>query len=407
MWSLIGFVCFFLLYVGLFALVLYLLGAAIKKQANKEEKRFFAPIPRPGTFSFVTLEGKVVNIIESVVGWHLEEIKSQSGAKCFKIGPKEEREDFFGYILEHYLGVVWVGLFRTIRTFPDWKWIEFRQVGTGYEVTARDAKKEEKLVDSFFFQFPYPVVLEDAEIEGNIRVKIVAVFTVLHIHPIRAFFLNKDPIALFNAMVLSALRDYVRDKSFDEVKGTKASSTAAKTSGTEKREGEDLTFWEVLETLNGIKMKDNGDPDYEKTNPLGLFGKLGYMIVRGEILQIEPFGKAADALEAARLADLEGQAEIVAAEKTAKAAIVTANGRLKAAKRDALAQRRLNEQTAGYFASLPDGARMYVAHQLASEDSDVTTWVEGGSKTGVTLPLPPAPPKRKEPKKIKPIEPSA
>ncbi|MEK7117385.1 MAG: hypothetical protein AAB861_01280 [Patescibacteria group bacterium] len=381
------FVLVFMGLAGLLALSLYGLGTGIKWQANKPVKRFFSPIPRPGSFSFVTLEGRVVDIIENVVGWKLENIDNN---RCFVLGDRTP-----GF-LEKTLGVRWIGLFETIRVFKDWKWTEFQQVekeekgqkSLKYEIVPR---KED--VTEFFFQFSHPVVIDDAEIQGNIRVNVVVLVTVLNLHPTRAFFLNKDPIGLFAAMVKSAGRSYVSNKTFDQVKEMAASTRRGQTNP---------EFWDILRKLNGLEMTEGGNPNYDSEDPIGIFGKLGEIIVRGEVIQVEAIGDTAEALEAARLADLRGQAKIVEAEKTAQALIVSAQGRMDAAERDGLAQRMLNEQNAGYYASLPGGARMFVAERVASEYSDITTWVEGKGEVDVTLPLPIAPPKPKQPARVNP-----
>ena len=346
-------------WVLVLTLCIFGLGELIKWQARKPTKRFFAPIPRPGSFSFVVLEGKVINIIENVVGWSLRAIPTLKNAQCFTLEEKEEAG-----LLETYLGVRWIGLFATIKVFPKWMWSEFRQIteeesGVGipkYQIVAR---KED--VSDFFLQFPYPVTLENAEIKSNIRVKIDAVFTVLHFHPVRAFFLNKDPVALFNAMVQSALRGYVIDKDFDTLKGIKASATG--------EDSQEKTFWEILEELNGITMQDDGSPDYDSVKPLGLFGKLGYIIVRGEVLQVEPFGEAANALEAARLAELQGQALVETAKKEAEALKVKTGAR----------RRWVKETIVNPIGGPgPQVANVLEAEEVASKDSSVTTWVKGG-----------------------------
>jgi len=395
---------FVLIFLGLmviFILLLYGLGLLIKWQANKPKKRFFAPIPRPGSFSFVVLEGRVVEIIENVVGWKLLEesdlTENEGGLNCFTIGKKEELD-----LLEEYLGVKWIGPFATIEHFPKWSWSEFKQVeekekGKGvlkYEVELRGPED----ITDFFFQFPYPVITDDAEIEGNIRVKITAVLTVLHLHPIRAFHLNKDPVALFNAMVQSAFRSYVVNMKFNDVKAIKASPNGEDNVDVDGKKIQ--SFWGILKKLNGIELDpEKGNPIYNKVDPLGLFGKLGYYVARAEVVQVETVGATADALEAARIADLKGDAEIAAAKKAAEALVVSAEGRMKAADLDAIAQRTLNEQNAGYYASLPGGARMYAANQVASKGSSVSMWVEGGNDIKVTIPLSPAPDKPKRPGK--------
>lgn len=355
----------FLLVVGILILVFYGIGIKIKKQAQKETKRFIAPIPRPGSFSFVTLEGKVINIIESVVGWKLENV--DDGSKCFVPGNKEESGGLIAYILEHHLGVVWIGIFATIRIFPKWKWSEFKQVDVtekGEKVPKYLVESREEPVSDFFFQFPYPVITEGAEIKGNIQVKIVAVLTVLHLHPTRAFFLNKDPVALFNAMIQSAFRSYVADLKFDDVKKIRASAD-------DKTEN---SFWKVLDNLNGISLDKEGKPNYGKVDPLSLFGKLGFYVARAEVVQVEAVGEAAKAIEAERIAKLQAEAKIAEADGEARSKVRKAEGDRDAMRVQLEARKEwVNETIVG-----PTGgagqhvANVLIAEQFASPESNVS-----------------------------------
>ena len=385
------FTVIFLGIAGLLAGAIYGIGIAIKWQANKPVKRFFAPVPRPGSFSFVMLEGRVVDIIENVVVWMLEDTKPE-GTKSEKHFVPDHRDPGFW---EKTLGVRWIGLFETIKIFKEWRWTEFQQVEREergqrvlkYEIVPRGPAD----VPEFFFQFSHPVVIDDVEIDGNIRVNVVTLITVLNLHPTRAFFLNKDPTGLFAAIVKSAIRSYISKKTFDQVKEMVANASKG---------NQDTELWNILKNLNGLTTDEKSKPDYDSEDTFGIFSKLGQIIIRAEIVQVEAVGDTADALEAKRLAELRGDANIAAAEKAARTLIVAAQGRMDAAQRDASAQRTLNEQNAGYFASLPDGGRMFAASQVASKDSSVSTWVEGNSDVKVTLPLPPAPPRPPEPEKV-------
>lgn len=353
------FVLVFVLLTATLAGLIYGLGQLIKWQANKPVKRFFAPIPRPGSFSFVVLEGRVVDIIENVVGWKL----STGNKQLFEPGSRD-----LGF-WEKYLGVRWIGLFKTIRVFKDWRWTEFQQIGSNgtirYEVVPR---KED--VNEFFFQFSHPVVVEDAEIQGNIRVSVVALVTVLNLHPTRAFFLNKDPISLFAAMVASTIRTHVSNKTFNEVKEMVASA------GTKMPNQE---FWNVLKSLNGLESDTTGKPDYSTEDPLGIFGKLGEIIVRAEIIQVSAVGDTAAALEAKRLAELRGDAAITAATKAAEAVVAKARGDAEAMDMQREARERWVQ---GTIVAPTGGAGPHVANVLVAEQvagSDITTWVTSGN----------------------------
>ncbi|MFA6270216.1 MAG: hypothetical protein WC657_03350 [Candidatus Paceibacterota bacterium] len=387
----VTFLLVFLGFAALFSLLFYWAGAAIKRQANKPIKRFFAPVPRPGSFSFVTNEGRVEDVFENVVGWSLETIKDR---RLFTLG-KNNNAGF----LEKNLGVKWIGPYPTIKSFSDWEWSELqeREVEEDgkkvikYEITTRKAN-----VSDFFFQFSHPIRTEAIEILGNTQVALTMLITVLNLDPERAQFLNKDPAILLAGMIQSTIKSYICDMSFDEIKRMTGTATRG------QQQDQDQKLWDKLKALNGLEMGEKGNPMYETEDPLGVFGKLGKFIVRGEIIQVEAVGAAAAAIEAEKIAELKGNADIKAAEKTGDALIMSAKKRKEAAVLDAAAQRTLNEQNAGYFASLPGGDRMFVAAQLAGKDSDVTTWVEGGNDTKVTIPLPMAPPKPKEPEGVPP-----
>jgi hypothetical protein len=376
------FLLVFLGLVGLPALLIYGLGSAIKRQARKPVKKFFTQVPTPATFSFQVLEERVVRVIENVVGWTLDE----EGRFILDNAKKD-----FGFLSQH-LGVLWIGIFSTIKVFKEWHWPEFRQVKrmeNGKEVVKYEVEARQGDVTEFFFQFPYSVRIENIELQGNIQATLNAVFTVFFLYPVRAVFLNKDPVDLFIAMVRSAVRAWMSEKDFNEIKQITVSSN--------KSADQIPEFWDMLENLNGITFDIKGNPDYATAVPRGLYGKLGIAIVRVELEQVEAVGPAAQALESERLAELLGQAEITKARRTGDALVESAQRRMRAADLDAIAQRTLNEQNAGYYASLPGGARMFVADRLSSKDSDITTWVEGKSDMDVTLPLPLAPAKPKKP----------
>jgi len=384
------FVLTFVVIVALFALLTYGIGSAIKWQAQKPIKRFFTPVPTPATFSFQVLEGRMEKVIENVVGWKLD----PEGR--FVIDLTEKSCGFW----DTQLGVLWIGIFSTIKVFKEWRWPEFRQVKRtnkdGTEAVKYEVEAREENVHEFYFQFPYSVRIESIELHGNIQADLNAVFTVFFLHPVRAIFLNKNPVDLFIAMVRSAVRAWMSEKDFNEIKQITVSSN--------KLADQIPEFWEMLENLNGITFDAGGNPEYKTAVPRGLYGKLGIAIVRVELEQVEAVGPAVAALEAARLAELNGQATIVAAEKTAAALIVAAQGRMDAAHRDAQAQRKLNEANAGYYASLPGGAGMFAASQVAGVNSKVITWVEGKRDKDVdlALPLPPAPTMPPEPERFEP-----
>lgn len=368
---------FTLVFLGLallLALSIYGLGLAIKRQANKPVKRFFAPVPTPATFSFQVLEGRVEKVIENVTGWRLD----KEGR--FEIDDSKGKN--FG-TLAKYLGVLWLGIYSTIKVFERWQWPEFRQVKNtenGKEVVRYEVKAREANVYEFYFQFPYSVLIEDIELDGNIRVSLNAVFTVFFLNPVRAIFLNKDPVDLFIAMVRSAVRAWMSGKNFDLVKQITVSSNQSADQIPE--------FWQMLEELNGLSMS-SGVPNYATENPRGLYGKLGIVAVRVELEQITAVGEAAAALEATQLAELRGQAKIVEAKRAAEAVIAKAEGDAAAMDKQMEARERWVQRTivAPTGGAGPHVANVLVAEQVASAESSISTWVNGG---GAMVAIPPS-----------------
>lgn len=365
----------FLGLVVLLALVIYGLGSAIKWQANKTENRFFAPIPTPATFVLRVLEGRLIDVIENVKEWALD----SEGRFILDKSGKD-----FGFLGQH-LGVIWIGVFETIKIFKDWSWPEFRQVKSvgedGKESVSYEVRARTKDVREFRFQIPYSVRVENIELSGNIQASLNAVFTVFFLYPARAIFLNKDPVELFVAMVRSAIRAWMSEKDFDTIKQITVSSN--------KSADQIPEFWEMLENLNGITFDDvSGNPDYEHANMRGIYGKLGIAIVRVELEQVEAAGDTFKALEAKRLAELNGDAQIKAAEKAGEA-------RVTAARKDAEAlgirqQAQANFVMATIVDPIKEGGdsvgHVLEAQVLTGSDSKLTVLVQRGAGAGVTIP---------------------
>jgi|GEM_PF-2032921 len=371
-------------------------GMLVGIQNLAKRNKFFTSVPRPGTFAFVVAgENEVVRILENVVGW-----KTNEDQLFVLSNPKEDKMKSFGwadYWLAKKLGVVWIGPFKTIKKIDKWKWSEFKQTAgkdgkPKYEVILRDAKEsEEKGMNNFFFQFPYPVVLSGVELNGNIQANGLIVFTVLHLNPKRAVFLNKDPVDLFTAMASSAIRAWMSDKEFDALKKVTVLS--------DNNAPDAEKFWEMLNNLNGLEINQNpdlevngdkvprGQPLYNKVELRGLYGKLGMIIVRAELVQFDiEEGEASKAIEANKIAALKGQAKVTEAEKDAEAVVAKAMGAAKAmdAEREARAQwvkETIVGPTGGFGVHVAD---VLVAEQIAG--SNVTTYVAGSrSKTPKAL----------------------
>lgn len=359
---------------------LYALGNTIKKQAQKSPKRFFAPIPKPGSFGFIALEGKIEGILENVGGWHLAPQPSLGGGLCFVLGERKSPEHPIQKILQEKLGVIWIGLYATIRIIKSWRWTEFRQTESDGKPTFEVVSREED-VDNFFFQFQYPVEIKDVEIAGNIRVDVRVVFIVLHLFPVRAFFLNKDPVAIFNAMTQGLIRRFIRNMEFNSVKGL----SADKNSG-------DTSLWEEIDKLNGLQMGDDGQPLYQTADTNGLFGKLGHYIARGEVVQVGGVGEIAQAIEAAEVAKLKGLADVVTAEKEADAARARAQGEADALDKKRAARERWVD---GTIVIPTGGVGPHVAQVLVAEEIAKSKVIALGGQPILQLPPPPPPEEKK------------
>ncbi len=356
--------------------LVYFIGEAIKAQARKKEKRYFAPIPRPGSFSFSALEGEVDMIIENVSGWHLVPQDSLDGELCFCTGNDREVTDSpLNEFLREKLGVVWIGLYHTIKIIKGWKWTEFKQTVDAEGKPVFEIVPREEDVQEFFFQFQYPVTIENIEIAENIRVRVEVVFIVLHLFPARAFFLNKDPIAVFNAMTQGLIRRFIRNMNFDGVKGLNA-----------ERDAGDQSLWQEIDRLNGLQLDPTtGQPNYATASPHGLFDKLGYYITRAEITQVAGVGDAAKAIEAAGVARLTNEGKVAEEERLAEARRKKAQGIADAMNIEREARKQwVNETIVG-----PSGGPgPHVAQVLTAEQIANSKIVALGGQSLIQIPPP-------------------
>ena len=369
------FVVVFLVSVILLTLIIYGAGVAIKRQAKKPVKRWFAPVPRPGSYSFATNEGRITNILENVVGWNLKLNKTN----CRRLFYPEKYTPGFW---EEHLGVRWIGLFPTIKIFEDREWSELQEkkvTEDGKEVVRYQIETRKKTFTDSFFQFSHPVRTDAIEIQGNIQVTITMLITTLNLDPERAEFLNKDPSILLAAIVQSTVRSYICDKEFKDVKKLAGTATS----------DQNQELWNAIKKLNGLEMDGKGKPIYESEDPLGVFGKLGKYIVRGEIVQVDAVGEAAKAIEAEKIAELQGNAKIKEAEKLGQA-------RVAAATKDAEAlgireQAQANFVMATIVNPIKQGGEsvghVLEAQVLTGADSKLTVLVQRGAGTGTTIPV--------------------
>lgn len=366
----------FLAQALLLALLVYKLGAIIKKQAQKPEKRWFAPVPRPGSYSFATNEGRVTDILENVVGWNLKIDDTTNGRRLFF--PEKHAPDFW----EENLGVRWIGVYPTIKVFKDREWSELQEkkvMEDGKEMVRYQIETRKETFTDSFFQFSHPVKTDAIEIKGNYQVVVTMLITVLNLDPERAEFLNKDPSILLAAIIQSTVRSHICDKEFDDIKRMMGTAT----------DGQNQELWNAIKKLNGLEMDEKGKPLYETEDHLGVFGKLGKYIIRGEIVQVDAVGEAAKAIEAEKIAELQGNAKIKEAEKAGDAKVTSA-------KKDAEAlgirqQAQADFVMATIVGPIKEGGdsvgHVLEAQVLAGPDSKLNVLVQRGAGTGTTIPV--------------------
>lgn len=347
---------------------LFRLGEYIKQYA-KEKKRYFATLPDPERFMFVTVGGKLEKIVENVSDWELDE-----DTHWFKKVKKNKKKVGF---LETTLGVTWIGLYGEIKVFKDWSWTEFRlkedkdgKPLTEYEITPR--KKD---VEQWLQQFTLSVPLKNMELAGDDQADADALVTILILDSERAYFRNKNWQDTLVGIIQSAITGWVGPRSFDQVKADSASVQ------------QNSDFAKDLIKINGLELNPDGDPDYSKEAvPGSLFQVLGIVIWTVALQNLEAKGPAADARRAKVVNELQGAADIVAAENRAKVRKRDSEAERDAKIAIAEGERAALEQTAGYMAWLPGGPGMYEANQVAN--SDLIYW-GGSGKDGSNSKLPP------------------
>ncbi len=335
---------------------LYYLGEAIKKQARK--MKFFAPIPQAGRFMFVMREGVLNRIVENVLKYDTDESRRFVRSR----DPKKKLP-----WLARTLGVTWIGLYGQIKIFSDWRWVEFRQKAQpGQDSTPTYGAVERKeSPHEFLQQFTYSIPMINMDLAGNDQANANALVTVYILDSEQAFFNNKDWIDLFVGIVQASIRGWVTDKDFNQVKEATADVT----------ENSQLSI--LLRGLNGIALDKDGDPDYTKITPGGLFQVTGVAIWSVALQDLEPTGPLAAAQSKNRLAELEGNANITAAQKAAEVARIEAEGRANALQVERVARTAWVMETIVGPSGGPgsDAAEVLRAEMLAGEKSKLTTVV--------------------------------
>jgi hypothetical protein len=365
-------ILWFLLFLCLYGVLLFGIPL-ITIYALARSRKFFSFVGA-NKYRMVARGETVVNVIHAVKGFHLDENKR------FRKG------EGISDPIEKMIGAHWIGpapLYK-IKEYIDWQWDEFARVsgGQGDSPEYRSVSRT-KNVYEFFHQFTHSVDLTGIELGGNlgenIRAKMRVLATVWVLDPIKFHETNKDAVNVLYGRIKASVRGWSGNNDFNTIKKTLDSGA------------QPSDFTAALQSLNGIQIV-NEDPQYDA--PIqedGIFNLLGIVIVQASMEDFGGEGAAVDALEAKNIALLQGEADVAKAEKAAEVAMIKARQDYETANLRAAAQRVYLEQTAGYYASLPGGSRMYVADKIASADSDIAYWVEAGADIKTTLPLIPAP----------------
>lgn len=403
MWIVVAFLMFFLAFTGLGILAYYNAGTWLQNWA-RTKKKFFALRPPPGTFSLIKKGNDVVMVLENVNSWRL----TDEGPNSKFLLEQKPEPDWF----EKEFGVVWIGLFTHVFDPRDerdrdpedknkdfWEWPEIKSEKDSEGEVRYVIEKRSGSFPYFFFQYQYPVKIQNVEIKGNMRCTMTVMTTVWYLMPVRGVTLNKKPVDLYVTTFSGSLKSWMGEKDINELKSlSRANIKPTKEGETPVENTLFNDFSMMLDKLNGIKLQADGNPDYGNVDQSGLFGKMGIMVVTTEIYDITAEGRAQAALEQQEINKLEGDAEITKQQKAALAKIEGAKGTAEAMRIEADAKRYLLENTVVYATGGPGphNARVLTAEHVASKDSDVTMWVEGGANVPIAIQPQANPPKKSE-----------
>ncbi len=177
----------------------------------------FRTLPPPGEMYILVSgdpDGPFDSVIESVVGWRYDSATHLFTDDPYDTGVRK------GYLAE--LGVARVGfnkyfLWREVRYD---KWEKRPDPSTEWQLVSKDrgVKSKKDATPSIFFRYNMATEIKAAETVGNFPVDGIVVFTVQIENPVQAFFFAGGWEAQTNAAVQGVFREYVGDKTIDELR---------------------------------------------------------------------------------------------------------------------------------------------------------------------------------------------
>lgn len=146
-----------------------------------------------------------------------------------------------------------------------------------------------EFVNSLYFLYSYPIVVEEVELKGNLRINILANITFRVVYPLLPVFIFKGKwLPLVSASVKGAVADFARGKTLDEFRAL-------------DKEGENSSFSSEIKSVN----EDSSDmPGIKKT-----FGVAVHRVDFTSYDLVAASKEAADAVTAFEVARLNADAD--------------------------------------------------------------------------------------------------
>lgn len=266
-------------------------------------------------------------------------------------------------ILFRLFGVEFIGippLWSVLRYNFQWNKYSKPDSGSAYIVESRAEE-----VSSLFMRSNYAIIVDGAETEGKIPLRILLLITTQVTNAHTALFLNKRPdwLAKVTASVKSATRDYTGSVDLNDI-------TRAQNEGHTIPAGTDpvvTKFGSCIMNLNRSSAGSNSS----------LSVLAGVEIIAVNFISYDVDGPIAEELN--KVTVLE-----VTAKEKAKATIIDAEAKAQAIKKVADADKERLEKTYGVISSMPHGHAIRMAEAI--ENTKVTTLVLGNA-VQPTLPL--------------------
>lgn len=317
---------------------------------------FFTQVPS-GEIKFVVKGETCHRAIASVVGWTID---GKTG-DMRKLQPGESDPNL-NWLSQ--LGIFWIGIWPLFKVF-NYKFSWDKPVGIG---EGSDKQKifhrENIVVDSLLFRYPYAIRVSGSETGGYISYDILLVVTTLALNPITAIFGIKPSgswITILQTRVQDAVRSWV---SKQDVKS-------------------------VLEIMNDKKSEFTElVTDYVNQNLVDL---IGVAVAELRVVSVDPViedQKIRDALTEKVRAEEQGKADVVAAEFKAQAQRIRANAVAYEITQVASANEDRIKRTILTLLEKPDGIQAIAAEALRDGlvgNRTATTLVLGGQAPGLMI----------------------